>query len=227
MAHLLSAVDPVKDQTYFLCQITQQQLARCVFPLGDYPKARVRQLAVEAGLATSDRPDSQGICFLGKLDYQRFVAAHLGERPGSILEAESGRRLGEHRGYWFHTLGQRRGLGLSGGPWYVVSKDPARNEILVSNDPYSSLGPGRTFRVSAPHWIGSETHNRQLEIKVRHGPQRLDAHLRSLPDGAVEVHLSEPDPGLAPGQFAVFYDGDECLGGGAIRLDCPFARKEA
>ncbi|MBZ0111855.1 MAG: tRNA 2-thiouridine(34) synthase MnmA [Thermoanaerobaculia bacterium] len=217
-ARLLSAVDPVKDQTYFLCQMTQQQLVSCLFPLGDYPKAKVRQLAVEAGLATADRPDSQGICFLGKLDYEGFVAAHLGEKRGAIVEAESGRRLGDHRGYWFHTLGQRRGLGLSGGPWYVVSKDPGTNEVRVSNDPHSGLGPGRLFTVPAPHWIRAEPQTRELEVKVRHGPQRHGAQVRSLPDGTLAVELSTPDPGLAPGQFAVFYDGDECLGGGAIQL---------
>ena len=217
-SRLLSAVDPVKDQTYFLCQMTQDQMARCLFPLGELPKFRVREIAAEIGLPTATRKDSQGICFLGKLDYEGFVAAHLGERPGEVIEAETGRVLGSHRGFWFHTLGQRKGLGLSGGPWYVVQKDSDRNRVLVSKDPLSPLGPGSRFLVPAPHWIASLPDRLDLQVKVRHGPQKISAQVFQRPEGVLEVELGTPDNGLAPGQFAVFYQGEECLGGGAIDL---------
>ncbi len=216
-SRLLAAVDPVKDQTYFLHQLRQSQLARCLFPLGDWPKERVREEAARRGLPTAGRRDSQGICFLGKLDYDSFVRAHLGEAPGPIVEAETGRELGRHRGYWFHTLGQRRGLGLSGGPWYVVAKNPAANEVRVSRDAGSPRGPSQRFLLPHPHWIHQDVvGEEELEVKVRHGPQRIGATVHPGPAGGLRVELTVPDPGIAPGQFAVLYRGEECLGGGAI-----------
>ena len=118
---LLRGVDPVKDQSYFLAYLRRGQLRRLRFPLGGLRKQQVRALARERGLAPSDRRDSQGICFLGKLSYPAFVRAHLGEAPGPIRELTGGARLGSHRGHWFHTIGQRQGLGLGDGPWYVAA----------------------------------------------------------------------------------------------------------
>jgi tRNA-specific 2-thiouridylase len=123
LTYLGTAPDPVKDQTDFLARITYEQLAHAMFPIGDIPKSRVRELAIEAALPNAYRRDSQGICFLGKINYNDFIRRHLGEKPGAIVELETGRKLGQHRGYWFHTIGQRKGLGLSGGPWYVVKKN--------------------------------------------------------------------------------------------------------
>ncbi|HLU50356.1 MAG TPA: tRNA 2-thiouridine(34) synthase MnmA, partial [Planctomycetota bacterium] len=130
---LLRAVDPVKDQTYFLSHLRADQVGRTELPLGGFEKREVRDLARRFGLPNHDRRDSQGICFLGKLRFDDFVRANLGERPGEIREAETGRRLGEHRGHWFHTIGQRRGLKLGEGPWFVVAKDIERNVVLVSH----------------------------------------------------------------------------------------------
>ncbi|PWB67468.1 MAG: tRNA 2-thiouridine(34) synthase MnmA, partial [Holophagae bacterium] len=131
LARLLRGVDPVKDQSYFLCRLSQQQLARSLFPIGGMTKAEVRAEARRAGLPNQDRPDSQGICFLGRVPYDDFIEFELGTREGEIVEHGSGQVLGTHRGYWFHTIGQRRGLGLAGGPWYVVAKDPERNLVTV------------------------------------------------------------------------------------------------
>ena len=212
---LLRARDPVKDQTYFLSQLSQARLARCLFPLGDLTKDEVRSAAAAAGLATAERPDSQGICFLGRLEYDEFVAAHLGEEPGEIVDADSGRVLGEHRGIWFHTIGQRRGLSLSGGPWYVVEKDVAERRVVVSRRPLVARAGTAEIRVPSPRWIGDPPEPGPCRVKVRHGPHLHRATLESATPG-IRLRLEPPDPGLAPGQFAVVYDGDECLGGGEM-----------
>ncbi len=213
---LLKGVDPIKDQTYFLFRLDQQQLSRCLFPLGQHHKSEVRRLARRFALPTQDRKDSQGICFLGKIRYDDFVRNYLGERSGEIREVGSGRRLGTHRGYWFHTVGQRRGLGLSGGPWYVVGKDPRDNLLYVSHqDSLASHASGR-FRLSEVHWIGRRPRTERLEVKIRHSPQTCTCRIIGQQDGGLEVQLDEEDPGIAPGQAAVLYDGERCLGGGMI-----------
>lgn len=213
---LLRGVDPVKDQTYFLFQLDQEQLARCVFPLGGLTKAEVRALARELGLPNQDRRDSQGICFLGKLPYDDFVRGYLGERPGEIREVESGRTLGEHRGVWFHTVGQRKGLGLHGGPWYVVAKDLEHDVVLVSHRADLARHRRDRFRVADVRWIGGPPARERVEVKVRHSPSTCAGRLEPLADGGLEVTLDAEDPGIAAGQWAVFYDGEECLGGGMI-----------
>lgn len=117
-----TAKDPVKDQTDFLAQIDYLQISKLMFPIGGLTKREVREIADAAGLPSAKRKDSQGICFLGKINYNDFVRRFLGEREGVIVELETGKKLGTHHGYWFHTIGQRKGLGLSGGPWFVVKR---------------------------------------------------------------------------------------------------------
>ncbi len=216
---LATAADPVKDQTYFLSQLTAGQLARCRFPVGELTKAEVRRIAAARGLPTAGRPDSQGLCFLGEIPFDAFVRAHLGERPGEIREAGSGRLLGEHRGHWFYTLGQRKGLGLSGGPWFVTAKDVADDVVWVTQgERLAEAAPDR-FTVPAPHWISEEpdlASGTDLRVKVRHGPGSYACTVEPAADGSLSVRLERPDPGLAPGQFAVFYRGEVCLGGGAM-----------
>jgi tRNA-specific 2-thiouridylase len=216
--HLLRGIDPVKDQTYFLCQLSQAQVARCLFPIGHLRKADVRRQAHRLGLPNRDRPDSQGICFLGRVPYDEFVAYHLGERPGEILEQGSGRVLGSHRGHWFYTIGQRRGLGLAGGPWYVNAKDVARNRVVVVHARDLRDHSSGRFRIPAPSWIAAPPRGDRLLVRIRHGERLLPCVARQLEDGSVDVRLDEHDPGIAPGQFAVLYDGEECLGGGAIAV---------
>ncbi len=217
--HLLRSPDPIKDQTYFLSRLTQAQLQRCRFPLGPYTKAEVRRLAANYDLPNQERPDSQGICFLGQIPFDDFVRHHLGERPGEIRELETGRVLGEHRGYWFATIGQRRGLGLSGGPWYVVRKDVDANVLWVSHREHLQDVERSEFEIDDLHWLGSSPPKleEQLHVKLRHGPQLLPCSLRaSDAPGRLRVLLETSDPGIAEGQFAVFYADEECLGAGVV-----------
>lgn len=216
LTHLLRGVDPIKDQTYFLCRLSQEQVARCVFPIGELGKAEVRRLAQEIDLPNAERPDSQGICFLGKIPYDEFVRYHLGDRPGPIVDIQSGRTLGGHRGLWFHTIGQRRGLGLGDGPWYVVSKDPETNTVNVVHGEQLIDHKRREFLVVDPHWIAGEPKTSDLMVRIRHGEKLWPAAIRLEGVDGVRVILEEGDPGIAAGQFAVFYDGEECLGGGPI-----------
>lgn len=220
--------DPVKDQSYFLSHLSQEQLSRLLFPVGGLLKEETRRLAERYDLPNKQRKDSQGICFLGKIRYRDFVKHYLGEREGRIIEKESGRKLGKHKGFWFHTIGQRQGLGLSGGPWYVSGKNTEENIVYVSSRE-NSLQPGepdgeapnrhRVFTVEAPHWIrGEAPRENRLLLKLRHGPKLHACRIQASEAGRFHVELlEEGDRGIAAGQFAVFYRGDECLGAGAIR----------
>ncbi len=214
---LARSPDPVKDQTYFLALLSQEQLARCEFPLGALTKAQVRALAKDYDLPTRSRPDSQGICFLGKIPFDGFIRHHLGEKPGEIREARTGRKLGEHRGYWFHTIGQRRGLGLSGGPWYVIEKVVEENLLLVAHLDHMESALRTRFRVERLHWIDGPPETVALGVKLRHGPNLVPCRLELRGEGRGEVTLETGDPGIAPGQFAVFYSEEYCLGSGVIR----------
>jgi tRNA (5-methylaminomethyl-2-thiouridylate)-methyltransferase len=211
--------DAVKDQTYFLAHLAPPQLARLLFPLGALTKAQVRALAAAAALPTAARADSQGICFLGRVRFDEFVRAHLGEWPGPLLEEESGAVVGYHRGFWFHTVGQRRGIRLAGGPWYVTRKDPDANAVYVSRR-YAERAAGDAaragFRCSAFSWTGDlrPAPGAPLRVKVRHGPLAYAARLEldAGGGGGAAVRLDGADQGLAAGQYAVFYQGGYCLG---------------
>ncbi|MCF7668164.1 MAG: tRNA 2-thiouridine(34) synthase MnmA [Verrucomicrobia bacterium] len=208
--------DPVKDQTYFLCYLKQQQLSRTLFPIGRLTKKEVRRLADEMNLPTKDRKDSQGICFLGQIQYPEFVRFHLGEKRGDIIDTETGNILGEHNGYWFYTIGQRQGLGLGGGPWFVVGKDIDKNIVYVSHKELLQESARSTFNVGNLNWISLPPTKTQLQLKVRHGPHLYDCEIQSLDEDKLSVAMSTHDTGIAPGQYAVFYDADICLGGGVI-----------
>ena len=212
---LKRGVDPVKDQTYFLSRLSQEQVARALFPLGELTKSEVRRLAREIELPNQDRRDSQGICFLGKIPYRDFVRHHLGEREGEIVDLETGKVLGGHRGYWFHTIGQREGMGLSHGPWFVRGKDVARNVIYVAHAYRLDATSRDSFEVEAVHWIADPPERRELTVRVRHG-RTLHAATLDLEGDRGRVCLERPDRGIAPGQFAVFYDGEVCLGAAII-----------
>jgi tRNA-specific 2-thiouridylase len=338
-AHLHRAPDPVKDQTYFLSHLSQDQLRKLWFPIGSKHKSQVRALAQELDLPNKDRKDSQGICFLGKIKYPDFVRHYLGEQPGEIRELETGRVLGPHKGFWFHTIGQRSGLGLGNGPWYVVQKDPAANIVYVSHQEHVADQTRSVFEVAEITWLygtnpttglpsmpgisSLDDLNANLTAKLRHGPElvscRLDwvegaedsvqatgsvedsvkatrpveglggaagtsqaqspaqatrpvegprgaagtsqaqsplqatspaeapspqqatqpadgpgvsaatsqatrplqskstPYIRPNPRFRLRVTLESPDRGVAPGQFAVFYHGTECLGSGKIQ----------
>ena len=213
---LARSPDPVKDQTYFLSNLSQQQLRRALFPIGHLHKKQVRELAVHHNLPAQTRKDSQGICFLGKIDYRDFVQFHLGEKKGEIREFGSGKKLGEHRGYWFYTIGQRFGLGLGGGPWYVTRKDVEENTIYVAHRDQWKQRNRDTFTADAINWISGSPEKTELQVKLRHGPACTNCRVSLIDETRAEVSLADPDPGIAPGQHAVFYDGEICLGGGII-----------
>jgi len=225
---LLRAPDPVKDQTYFLSHLSSDQLSRLEFPVGELTKKQVRALAEEYALPNRDRPDSQGICFLGKIRYPDFVRHYLGEREGDIVERETGTVLGKHRGFWFHTIGQRQGLGLGNGPWYVTGKSPAENLVYVSHATHKDEQLRYGFFVEDAHWIsGSSPLNgagsRTLQAKLRHGPELQDCVLSAAASESqtqvLRVELQDGDRGVAPGQFSVFYDGEQCLGAAKISAE--------
>lgn len=154
--YLATALDPVKDQTDFLAQINQLQVSKLMFPLGRLMKNEVREIALKAGLPSARRQDSQGICFLGKVNYNDFIRRYLGEKEGPIVEFETGKVLGKHKGYWFHTVGQRKGLGLSGGPWYVIRKDTEANIVWASRGYDVAAAYGTEFEMHDFHFITEE-----------------------------------------------------------------------
>ena len=148
-----TAKDPVKDQTDFLAQLSYEQLSHTLFPIGHLMKEEVRQIALDAKLPSAKRKDSQGICFLGKINYNDFLRRFMGEQEGKIIDIETNKVIGTHRGYWFHTIGQRKGLGLSGGPWFVVKKNIRKNIIFVANGWDTQLQYGHDFRLADFHFI--------------------------------------------------------------------------
>lgn len=218
-----TAADPVKDQTDFLAQIDRLQVQHLLFPLGGLRKEEVRAIASAARLPTAHRRDSQGICFLGNIDYNNFVRRFLGECEGRIVELDSGRVLGTHRGYWFHTLGQRKGLGLSGGPWFVVKKDVEQNIVYVARGHDTPLQYGRELRMHHFHFITEnpwegQTGNIPVTFKIRHTPEFTTGRLVPEGDGNYLLRSDERLQGIAPGQFGVVYDpqSELCIGSGEI-----------
>jgi len=207
--------DPVKDQTYFLCNLSQKQVARLDFPIGGMLKSKVREMAEASDLPNKDRKDSQGICFLGKIRYPEFVKFHLGERTGDIVDILTGKVLGAHQGFWFHTIGQRQGLGLGGGPWYVVEKDIDQNIVYVSDGEEKERRACKAFSLIDPNWNQGLPESDRFKVKVRHGPNLVDARV-DISQHCAQVTLDQGDSGIAPGQWAVIYDDDICLGGGVI-----------
>lgn len=219
-----TAKDTQKDQTYFLGRITYEQLSKAMFPINNLWKREVRAQAEKMKLPSANRPDSQGICFLGKINYNDFIRKYAGENPGEIIELETGKVWGEHRGLWFHTIGQRKGLGLSQGPWFVVKKDLKKNILYISNG-YDPIAQYSAKVKLADFQFINESHAPDLSIplkvsfKIRHQPEFITGTLYTEDD----LHIVEPDQaisGVAPGQFGVIYDKEQniCLGSGVITL---------
>ena len=224
--YLATAVDPVKDQTDFLAQISYSQLSHIMFPLGNLPKSEVRRIASELKLPNATRKDSQGICFLGKINYNDFIERKLGTKQGPIIQIETGKKIGNHKGYWFYTIGQRKGLGLSGGPWYVVKKNVRDNAIYVSNGYDTRMQYGREIPVEEMHWITNDPLSDEninavsIAFKTRHSPEFYSGTIIRKTDGSYLVVSNEDVQGIAPGQFAIIYSQDKslCLGSGMISL---------
>jgi len=211
--------DPIKDQTYFLAYLSQQQLSRALFPIGKFKKSEIRNLANNFNLPTMARRDSQGICFLGQIKFKEFIKHHLGEIEGEIIDSDTGKTLGKHPGYYYYTIGQRSGLKLGGGPWFVVKKNVKKNIIYVSRENLA-VRERNEFSVGKINWIFDKPENdKMLKVKIRHGARMYNCRIEWLGESNLKVKMSDSDSGIAAGQFAVFYDDDICFGGGVILED--------
>jgi tRNA-specific 2-thiouridylase len=224
VAELQRAADPAKDQSYFLHGVPASALAKTLFPIGELRKAQVRQMAHAAGLPVFDKPDSTGICFIGERPFQEFLSRYLHTEPGPI-ETADGRVIGEHRGLALYTLGQRSGLrvggraGAAAAPWYVADKDAARNALVVVQDQDHPLLLSDAFDVEQMHWIGSPAASDDAldcTVKTRYRQTDLECSARRGAEGYWHVTLRQPARAVTPGQYAVFYSAERCLGGGII-----------
>lgn len=214
---LLRARDHQKDQSYVLSILGQQQLKHALFPLGDLTKSEVRAIACRLNLPVAHRRESQDLCFVPDGDYRRFLRAHSASPPlaGPIVNAE-GHRLGTHQGLSDYTIGQRKGLGLAAGyPLYVIDKRPESNTLVVG--PRQALGR-QTFRAGCARWVDGEPPAPEFEAlaRVRYRANEVQSVVRLLGRDEILVTAAEPIPDVTPGQAAVFYDGEVCLGGATI-----------
>ena len=210
--HLLRAKDENKDQTYFLYRVTNEALQKTLFPLGDYTKPEVRQMAQDRGLWTASKKESMGVCFVGSVGMREFLSQYVTTEPGAIIDRETGANVGEHDGAIFYTLGQRHGLDVGGGlPYYVVGKDMQKNEVYVSRNLDASEMWRKEITLQNIHWINELAESQPLQVRVRHRAPLIDAAL-----SGETLTLSEPQRAVTPGQSVVIYSGEECLGGGIV-----------
>jgi tRNA-specific 2-thiouridylase len=232
-AALYVGVDANKDQSYFLYRATAEALGRTLMPIGEYEKPAVRELARKFGLSTAEKKDSQGICFVGKVGIKEFLLHELGPQPHGAIVDEQGNVIGEHDGALFYTIGQRHGLDVGGGlPYYVVGKDMAKNEVYVTRQLDDDRLWLHELRLSSAHWIGGapDTHSdtamdgiwgspdRPLQVRTRYrAPLVAVKRLEKINDAEWLLELAEPVRAVTPGQSAVFYGGDCCLGGAIVR----------
>lgn len=216
---LLRGKDANKDQTYFLSQLTEKQLDKVLFPIGDMEKSEVRTLATKLNLATATKKDSTGICFIGERDFRAFLQNYLPAQQGKIVTFD-GTELGEHVGLMYYTIGQRGGLNIggAGGPWFVCGKDIERNELIVVNESEIDKLYGNRVLVSTVNFIDETLYGKEIQAtaKFRYRQQDIEVVLKPNQDGTMFVETKIPVKAITPGQVAVFYDGDVCLGSGII-----------
>lgn len=238
VAHLLAGIDDEKDQTYFLCQLNQEQLKRSLFPIGHLQKSKVREIAREHNLFVAEKKDSQGICFVGQVDMQQFLEARIAPHDGNIVTTD-GRVLGKHRGFEFYTIGQRGGLGVGGGtPLYVVDRKPETNEVVIALGPDDpalfrselvATNLSETYPGSLEGATGKKIHARtryrqplaECVVEKEDGRRKMeDFVIPAQPgiqsDQRLIVRFSSPQRAIAPGQFVAFYAGEELIGSGMI-----------
>ncbi len=228
-ATLLKGLDPNKDQSYFLHAVGGAQFAKTLFPVGELLKPQVRDIAKRHQLVTHAKKDSTGICFIGERRFKDFLQQYLPARPG-LIEADDGRTLGEHHGLMYHTIGQRQGLGIGGihgggtEPWYVIDKDLSRNVLVVAQGADHPRLFKRALLLSDIHWINGTAPTLPFRgrAKTRYRQPDQDCVLTQLPDineqpsGVFVLRFEQPQRAITPGQSAVLYDGEICLGGGVI-----------
>ena len=215
-----TAKDPVKDQTDFLAQLSYDQLRHTIFPIGHLMKEEVRQIAMDAKLPSARRKDSQGICFLGKINYNDFLRKFMGEQEGKVIDIETGKVVGHHRGFWFHTIGQRKGLGLGGGPWFVVKKNIRKNIIFVAHG-WDTHNPWENEVKDSSLFTpqSSLSEGIPIQFKIRHVDHFMPGII-TLDEEGYHIHSDEPIQGIAPGQFGCIYDAEAriCYGSGEISI---------
>lgn len=223
-AKMLRGLDSNKDQSYFLYAVNQKQIGQTLFPVGELEKPEVRRIAEQQGLVTADKKDSTGICFIGERKFKDFLQKYLPAQPGDI-ETPEGEVIGQHEGLMYHTLGQRKGL-LIGGlkkfndqPWYVVDKDVERNVLVVGQGKNHPLLFSKGLIASQLNWVDGKgpQESCKLTVKTRYRQEDIPCHVTpDVENGLVNVQFDEPQRAVTPGQSAVFYDGEVCLGGGII-----------
>jgi len=210
------AKDANKDQTYFLYRVTKKALEKTLFPLGEYDKSEVREMASERGLYTAGKRDSQGICFVGQIGIREFLGQYVTTKPGDIIDAETRKVLGRHDGAIYYTLGQRHGLDVGGGlPYYVVGKDMDTNEVYVSTNLNNASIWRDELVLSSVHWIDQAPQAGKYQMRLRHRAPRVPVQLEYRDDTLV-LHPDDAQRAATPGQSVVLYDQDICLGGGII-----------
>ena len=216
---LLRAKDENKDQTYFLYMLGQRALSRACFPVGGLLKSEVREIARQQGLPTSEKKDSTGVCFIGERDFRAFLKTYLPAQGGDMVD-ESGKVVGHHEGLMYYTLGQRRGLGIGGGGngqrWFVIEKDVKHNRLIVSQGEDERLYTPRA-EASEATWISGEAPGAEIEcmVRLRHR-QPLQKCRIQISGEKVHMEFDRPQRAVTPGQSAVFYQGDVCLGGAIV-----------
>ncbi len=217
---LTTSPDPVKDQTDFLAQIYDWQLKKAIFPIGHYMKDEVRVIAEREHLINAKRKDSQGICFLGRINYNDYIRRYLGENPGDVVELDTGKLIGKHKGLWFHTIGQRKGMGFGGGPWFVVKKDVEQNILYVAHGYDPATAYRSDFKVHDFHFLTVNELPQHITFKIRHTPEWHRAEVERMDEKTYVIHSEAAIHGVAPGQFCVVYDENHhrCYGSGEITL---------
>ncbi|EHR42009.1 tRNA 2-thiouridine(34) synthase MnmA [Alishewanella jeotgali] len=221
---MLRGLDHNKDQSYFLYTLAEQHIAQTLFPVGDLEKPAVRAIAEQQGLVTHDKKDSTGICFIGERKFKDFLQQYLPAQPGDIVSIDDGKIIGRHEGLMYHTLGQRKGLGIGGlrdggdDPWYVVGKDLTLNRLLVAqgHDHPALLSSG--LIASQLHWVDRTGPQQvcRLTVKTRYRQHDIPCTVTPRSDGRLQVIFDSPQKAVTPGQSAVFYLDEVCLGGGII-----------
>lgn len=220
---LLRGLDNNKDQSYFLYTLAHTHVAQTLFPVGELEKPEVRRIAEEQGLVTADKKDSTGICFIGERKFKDFLQQYLPAQPGPI-ESVDGTVLGQHEGLMYHTLGQRKGLHIGGladagdEPWYVVDKDVARNVLVVAQGKHHPRLFSKGLIAGQLHWVNREEPTAAFScvVKTRYRQQDIPCTVTPMADGKIQVEFDAPVAAVTPGQSAVFYLDDMCLGGGII-----------
>ena len=216
---LLRGVDENKDQTYFLNQLTEKQLEKVLFPLGHLKKSEVREIAKKANLATAEKKDSTGICFIGERNFKEFLSNYLPAKPGA-METLDGKVMGKHDGLMYYTIGQRHGLGIGGAgePWFVVGKDLKRNVLYVEQGFHNEYLYSDSIIATDVSWVSSKEKPKEFQCTAKFRYRQPDSKVtvQLLEDNKVRVLFDEKLRAITPGQSAVFYDGEECLGGGTI-----------